>query len=287
MRLYNLKVEGFRRFETAQNLNISTKLTAIVGPNEAGKTSLLKALSYFSDDSPIDDEDSTNLGSTPTVLRLSFFLDSDDLEAAALREASWLDVVKRPDGQRKYAIRPYPKRELAKRASAVKAIDRLRSATVASARLEELAPGSRENLDRARDVLSSSSDQLESATLSLVQGLIDEISDHTDNLKWVSIKDLLSTFAELLDFEEDHDPHQFATNALSDRLPPILNFTQEYRDIELPYNLTAYKHAELTHRKSPSRPLAEILRLSEIDMDELKKAAVTKNGCENWPSISS
>jgi ABC-type sulfate/molybdate transport systems ATPase subunit len=45
-----VKVAGFRRFGQASTLNTTGKLVAILGPNEAGKSSLLDAIAMLSHD---------------------------------------------------------------------------------------------------------------------------------------------------------------------------------------------------------------------------------------------
>ena len=44
MRLTMIGVHGFKRFEVISTMNVDAKVIAIVGPNEAGKSSLLEAL---------------------------------------------------------------------------------------------------------------------------------------------------------------------------------------------------------------------------------------------------
>jgi predicted ATP-dependent endonuclease of OLD family len=48
MRVVSLQLKGFRRFSRA-TLNLDAPLMAIVGPNQAGKTSVLAALNALND----------------------------------------------------------------------------------------------------------------------------------------------------------------------------------------------------------------------------------------------
>ena len=44
MRMVAARIEGYRRFESTSTLDLTPRVVAIVGPNEAGKSSLLDAL---------------------------------------------------------------------------------------------------------------------------------------------------------------------------------------------------------------------------------------------------
>ena len=57
MRLISLKLDGYKRFKEPRELIVRGKLVAIVGPNEAGKTSVLRALSHIEADRPFTDKD--------------------------------------------------------------------------------------------------------------------------------------------------------------------------------------------------------------------------------------
>lgn len=48
MKLVWFEVCGYRRFADNTKINLSEKLIASVGPNEAGKTSLLRSLKHIS-----------------------------------------------------------------------------------------------------------------------------------------------------------------------------------------------------------------------------------------------
>ena len=47
MKLIWVEINGYRRFEKKAKMNLDGKLIAIVGPNEAGKSSFLKALEHL------------------------------------------------------------------------------------------------------------------------------------------------------------------------------------------------------------------------------------------------
>lgn len=48
MRLVSVRIAGYKRFEAPATLWVTSPLIAIVGPNEAGKTSLLEAMRHLS-----------------------------------------------------------------------------------------------------------------------------------------------------------------------------------------------------------------------------------------------
>lgn len=277
MRLYNVSLQGFRRFETHQNFNVSGKLTAVVGPNEAGKTSLLKAISYFSDHRPIDGEDITNLSTEDTVLKLSFFLDQHDLDDAALSQPSWLDLVKRADGQIKYNVRPTPPRDCEKRKNTAVIISKLLKTKRVISRLIEITDVDQEEFARIRDVLGGIVVNLFEQDIRIIGNVIESLENESESLDYKIIEDLRDSLKQLIEFESSHNPLQEAVSILAKNVPKILDFTDEYRQINLPYNLSSYKHEDVSKRIDPSTPLAEILRLSEMDIDALKAASVNGN----------
>ena len=50
MRLTSIQLHGYRRFSTKETLMVENKLIALVGPNEAGKSSVLDALRWLNPD---------------------------------------------------------------------------------------------------------------------------------------------------------------------------------------------------------------------------------------------
>lgn len=80
---------------------------------------------------------------------------------------------------------------------------------------------------------------------------------------------------DLIAFERDHDPHQVAVDILAKRLPPVLYFGSNDRDIGLPYPLSQFRSSE--PNSAPSKPLAQIINLSKLNMDALVDAVEGAN----------
>src|SRR5262245_46768279 len=78
MRLFKLSLQCFRRFLKA-DIDLEGDVIAIVGPNEAGKSSLLEALRSFSDTQPL--EKNLTRGAAPPrdwLLRARFLLEPEE-----------------------------------------------------------------------------------------------------------------------------------------------------------------------------------------------------------------
>ena len=86
MQLYSVSVEGWRRFADRQTLQLNGKLIALVGPNEAGKSSLLAALQSLDEVRAIIPSDVARGKSLSDLfLRGYYHLDDEDLAAAGLK----------------------------------------------------------------------------------------------------------------------------------------------------------------------------------------------------------
>jgi predicted ATP-dependent endonuclease of OLD family len=54
MKLISVEIEGYRRFLKKQTLQLDSQLVALTGPNESGKTSVLKAISSINTNIPFN-----------------------------------------------------------------------------------------------------------------------------------------------------------------------------------------------------------------------------------------
>ena len=104
VRLVKAGLQGFRRFADAE-INLDAPVVALVGPNESGKTSLLKALAHLGARSTLDDRDTT-YGMAPEATRLTgtFLLDRQDAARLAesephLAKLRWVTLARGDTGQ--------------------------------------------------------------------------------------------------------------------------------------------------------------------------------------------
>ena len=108
MRLVKMRLRGFRRFEDA-TIILDAPVVAVVGPNESGKTSLLKALVQLASPNRLDGRDITR-GYPPedTRIEATFLLSRAETEELASLDSGlsgirWMTVSKNHNGKRSFA----------------------------------------------------------------------------------------------------------------------------------------------------------------------------------------
>jgi len=109
MDLNYIKLNGFKRFENA-TLNTSGKLIALLGANEAGKSSILEALLCLNHDRPLIPETQLtrdkDFQDEDIIIEAGFLLDQDDkgsidyIYGGTLKNAQWFYVKKQKKGVR-------------------------------------------------------------------------------------------------------------------------------------------------------------------------------------------
>lgn len=117
MRLHSVEFENYRRFRQKSSLIVDDPIVALVGPNEAGKTSILNAITKGVDKNSFDVSDISqgvaDVGPNP-LATFKFLLEDDDLaiisEIPHSETPKWL-FVKQAAGRRTLTLSPMPGRD--------------------------------------------------------------------------------------------------------------------------------------------------------------------------------
>jgi hypothetical protein len=84
MKLLKVRLQGIRRFEAPQTLLVTDPMVAIVGPNEAGKTSLLRALAAIGGEDPLPGGFRTRHSQAPAKMEALFEVEPIDRAAESV-----------------------------------------------------------------------------------------------------------------------------------------------------------------------------------------------------------
>lgn len=243
MRLAEVKIHGFRKL-VETSCRFTGKLTAVVGPNEAGKSTLLEALisCQNGDEIPatarprgreVADED--------TALEVRYRLDDAD-QAAIEREVNasevprYYVVLKHYNGERQHWTEPELAREPKTRIKAHAALSRF-AKTKASAYLDrnEELDGEGDDFDDAMSIASRVNDPSEKETSVLGQ-VIEHLSSEEATATARKAANALSAWVD--ECETEH-PHDVARRILDLREPTFATFDEPQRNLSSAYSLSA------------------------------------------------
>ena len=93
MELFQVEIVGFKKFKDKMTLKTRGKLLAILGPNEAGKSSLLKSLERLDDNDEFQTtERSRGANDKNPSIKATYLLSQEDCDAADLRVCGQLSA---------------------------------------------------------------------------------------------------------------------------------------------------------------------------------------------------
>jgi energy-coupling factor transporter ATP-binding protein EcfA2 len=294
------RLHGYRRFETQETLDLTPRVVALVGPNEAGKSSLLKALEQLTDPGDVEFASSDFTGrqrpdGSKEIVSALFELEESDRQAlAGIPEAAnirnWR-LTRNADGEVTKAIEPPVKRDRTSWEGVRKGLERL--LTQSSRKLQALLGSSldehevesppvedtgEESVDpfagiaTVRELGEAVQADLERhmrafsgdvrRRLRGLKAVLDEVEDRP---RYVG--DLATALESLADYHDQPHPGQRAFQILDSRCPQVRVMRDSDRQLTTSYGFDEYGE------EGPPAPLANLLTLADLDWDTLKAAA--------------
>lgn len=266
MRLESIKIHGFRRLSDT-GCFFSGKLTAFVGPNEAGKSTLLDALMSTNEPAAVPPRDrprGREVSDHDGCLKLRFRLEADDVKAlsgiTAQETAVWFNFTMNYGGRIAYETEPRLRRPQDQRAKAAAALQRY-FGTQAARELGRTTDGDGPGnmLDAVGDLVALDGD-LNQDQVQLAQ----ELAGILEKLPGLAARTSTALSAWIHEQEPD-DPHGVAAAILFARRPLFAWFGEAERMLASDYHLPDVA-------ADPPAALRNLAQLADLDLQRLSQA---------------
>ncbi|MEZ5735929.1 MAG: AAA family ATPase [Novosphingobium sp.] len=210
LELQLVTLHGFRRFRDQTPIRTNGKLVALLGPNEAGKTSILNAISMIGNDEAIPKHDLSRGMKIPddqNIITAKFRLDHDDLEAAKLTTPTWYILSKRKDGSQIYGFEPaIRKRDISNRNKLLGILQKIRKNNRLWGRLIENNESVIAHFDNAQKILNTSIETIKDEQLEELEELSRYISNSAIDSDPKYFKSLSNHIDSQIQIENEQTP---------------------------------------------------------------------------------
>ena len=265
-------------------MNVDGKLVALVGPNEAGKTSFLNSLlhlnrqqrNFVSGGGSRELTRRVPVSEDHPIVEAWFLLDDADKEAIdqidVTGSARWFSLSKRANNKLYADVRPEIIRDLQRRKEAVRTLTEdwpMGIFAPRSDRSEETSNSSGLFVDLP-DLLSVDDSNLPDETIERVRSFVEKLEDEDVESRelWNDperIRELVQKLKELIAYEGITNLAQSAINILFQRKPEFLFFNDNARLLQSSYDLDQ-------HGNDPPTALRNLMRIAQLDLPTLQRA---------------
>ncbi len=275
MRLIGVEVQGYRRFADRVSVRFLEDLVALVGQNEAGKTSFLEALEEFNTEGQIEESDQTRRADIPTKIQATFNLEEGDWKDLRSvdggEEIEQCTLTKKEDGTLSISLDPKPEHDLKPRKEAYSALTSLQESEVYQ---ERVARGVQNALQNVVSTLESEDDYLGDENLNQIQELAEDLKNVVDNLEekeddTSKMDEVVKLLGDFIEHERNSPPHR-AREILLKRRPKFLIFDEADRNLKPTYDLKE-------EVPNPPQALENLAQLADLDLGQLRDAVTSRN----------
>jgi len=289
MRLLKFTIGGYRRFEEQTAINLEDRLVAIVGPNEAGKSSLLAALTRFNDVNAFDlQRDQPRKSNAKPELKGQFVLEEADLALLdgipGGSDVRWVNLSKTTSGPLTWSLDPYPHRDKEPRRLAYESLEALRGdPALDNEWADPTQPWDPERFDRVLTYLQSREESLVAENISEIEqltaslkalsypdqpdadadGRIDEEEVAARLERGVGRSETVNQLVALVPLERLTHPATRCRSALEQRVPTFLLFDDAARSLHPSYDLNSIP-------EPLPAALKNVADLAGLDLDNLR-----------------
>jgi energy-coupling factor transporter ATP-binding protein EcfA2 len=282
MQLIAFSIEGYRRFVAKTSVKLHGGMVAFVGPNEAGKSSLLKAMSHLNESNRgFESNERPRRTTIEPRLAWHFQLEDEDKEAIKdIRNADQIErliITKKADGSRTWGFEPrHPVRDVSKRSAAVDLLQKNRSLDLLSeANANNESPFNFAQYDAVTELLKSDGfrdlttdeirqiSNLAASIRPLAHPSVDgEQMSEDQELEYYFTNNASAMLDEIASEESGPSPWRLVVDVVTERLPSVEFFNEEDRNLASEYDL-----GEVA--ASPPRALMHLANLADLDLRAL------------------
>ncbi|WP_067798227.1 AAA family ATPase [Actinomadura formosensis] len=278
MRLISAHIRGYGRIVDSK-VNLDAKVIAIVGPNEAGKTTLLKALAHVDADAavPVPQRSrAADVTDETPITTFDYVLDDEDKDAVAdldlQQPPKRVSIARTASGQKLTVdVQPRPVKSIAPLQDAIAVLKFGQANEDLDDWIDPETVYADPNSDAARDYrteLQSIIDAVDGAIAEPGTGISDEAIKFAESLRSATLEntgadELRTALDTVVDWAKREGPGQVARDRIWHRSPDFIMFDEAGRSIQSTY---AFDDALVA---DPPAALANLMGTASLDLKEL------------------